>query len=157
MNEHGEFRELLLLAVAGVLRPDEQRRLEQHVAGCASCARELERMQSYGQTLRRLPSPATPAGLAERTEARVLRELARAHEGRWSEMVLAMLSLYAWTLTLTAWLLWKLFTGGWIAVVSPGFLQEATWWTGSTLLAWLTAAVAALALGGLRRTARRSI
>ncbi len=157
MNEHGEIRELLLLAVAGVLGPDEQRRVDQHVAGCASCARELETFRGYGQVLRRLPSPTAPAGLAERTEARVLRELAHAREGRWSEMVLAMLSLYAWTLTLTGWLLWKLFTGGWIAVVTPGFIHEATWWTGTTLLAWLTAAVAALALGGLRKTARRSV
>ena len=40
MSEHESIRELLSLAAAGVLAPDEQRRVELHAAVCDACRRQ---------------------------------------------------------------------------------------------------------------------
>jgi Putative zinc-finger len=157
MNDHERMRELLALAAAGALDIEEQRRLEQHAAECAICRRELEIWSGYAQALQRLPQPAAPAQLLERTRARVLGERAAAADRRWDELMLAALALFAWTVGITGWLLLRVFTGGALVFLGANLVKFGTWSAISTVLVWLTAAVAAIGLGRRRRELRRAL
>jgi anti-sigma factor RsiW len=156
VSEHASIRELLSLAAAGVLEPNEQRRVQQHVAVCDACRSELERWQGYSRELVRLPAPVAPKYLAERTCARILEQRAAAAERRWDDIVLGVLVLLGWTVSLVAWVVFRLFSGGMLSVVETSFVTILTWLGASTVFAWLTAAVAAVMLGG-RRSVRRMV
>jgi len=156
MSEHASIRELLSLAAAGVLEPDDERRVQQHVAVCDDCRRELEVWQSYSRELVRLPAPVAPKYLAERTRARILAQRAAAAERRWDDIVLVVLVLLGWTVSLVVWVMFRLFSGGMLSVVETSFVTILEWLGASTLFAWLTAAVAAVMLGS-RRVVRRMV
>jgi len=156
VSEHASIRELLSLAAAGVLDPDEQRRVEQHATVCDACRRELELWQGYSRELVRLPAPVAPKYLADRTRALVLEKRAAAAERRWDDIVLAVLVLLGWTVSLVVWVVFRLFTGGMLSVVESSFVTILEWLGASTLFAWLTAAVAAVMLGS-RRVVRRMV
>jgi len=147
MNSHKEIRELLLLAAAGVLEAGEDRSLRDHLAQCEACTRELRLLEAVSMELRLLPAPAAPAWLAERTCQRVREALEARAESRWDEAVVLFSMLLAWTFSLTLWFLYKLFTGGSTALLSPGFTQVLSYLAASTLLAWLTAGAAVVAVG----------
>jgi anti-sigma factor RsiW len=156
MSDHAAIRELLSLAAAGVLEPDDERRVQQHVAVCDACRRELEVWQGYSRELVRLPAPVAPKYLTERTRARVLEQRAAAAQRRWDDIVLAVLVLLGWTVSLVAWIVFRLFSGGMLSVVESSFVTILEWLGASTLFAWLTAAVAAVMLGS-RRSVRRMV
>jgi len=154
MNEHESMRELLALAACGALDAQEQRRLEEHVRECAECRREMEILAAYSDGLRRMPQPAVPANLVERTRARLAQQQAQAADRRWDAMMLGALALFAWTVGLTGWFVARIFTGGALVIMGANLLRFGTWSVVSTILVWLTAAVAALALGRRRRELR---
>jgi hypothetical protein len=157
MSEHESMLEMLALAAAGALDEGEQRRLEQHARECPICRRELEVWSAYTQGMRRLPQPAVPAQLMERTRARILRERAAAAERRWDDLMVAALALFAWTVGLSFWFLLRVFSGGALIVMGTNLVRLGTWSAISTVLVWLTAAAAALALGRRRRELRRAL
>jgi len=157
MSEHETIRELLPLAAGGVLDAQEQRRIEEHARECTDCRRELEIWAGYAQGLQQLPQPALPAQLMERTRARVCQERATAADQRWDELMLAALALFAWTVGLTFWFVLRIFTGGALVILGTNLVRFGTWSAISTVLVWLTAAVAVLALGKRRRELRRVI
>ena len=67
MPEHAVHPDLAAHALAG-LAPAEARAVEGHVAECAACRSELERMRGTAALLERAGPPVTvPAGLQERT------------------------------------------------------------------------------------------
>ena len=105
--------------------------------------------------LERLPTPQAPPELVERARARVRAELAAAAERRWDNAVLACLTLFAWTVALTAWAIARLLSGGFLIALDSRFMQTLIWLTGSTVLVWLTAGVAAVLLGHSRWVTRR--
>jgi anti-sigma factor RsiW len=157
MSEHESMKELLPLAACGALDAQEQRRLEEHARECAECRRELEVWGVYAEGLRQLPQPPLPANLMERTRARVGQERATAADRRWDELMLGALALFAWTVGLTFWFVLSIFTGGALVIMGANLVRFGTWSAVSTVLVWLTAAVAALALGKRRREFRRAI
>jgi predicted anti-sigma-YlaC factor YlaD len=157
MSEHDAIRELLPLAAGGALDAQEQRRIEEHARECAACRRELEIWAGYAQGLQHLPQPPLPAQLMERTRARVFQERATAADRRWDELMLAALALFAWTVGLTFWFVLRIFTGGALVILGTNLVRFGTWSAISTVLVWLTAAVAVLALGKRRRELRRVI
>ncbi|HTQ55751.1 MAG TPA: zf-HC2 domain-containing protein [Bryobacteraceae bacterium] len=157
MSEHDTIREWMPLAAGGALDPQQQRRLEEHARVCAECRRELEVWSGYAQGLRQLPQPGLPAQLVERTRARVWQDRATAADRRWDELMLAALALFAWTVGLTFWFVLRIFTGGALVIMGANLVRFGTWSAVSTLFVWLTAAVAALALGRRRRELRRAI
>jgi len=157
MSEHESVRELLALASAGALEAREQRRVEEHVRECAACRRELEIWSGYAQGLRQLPQPAVPAQLVERTRSRLVHEHAAAADRRWDALVLGALALFAWTVGLTFWFVARLLTGGELIVMGANLVRFGAWSAGSTVLVWLTAAVAAIALGKRRRELWRTL
>jgi len=61
----------------GELSVRDQRRVERHLGGCASCREELERLRLVGRAIEELPEPPdVPAGFAERVMARAVKRLA---------------------------------------------------------------------------------
>jgi Putative zinc-finger len=61
MHESPEYRqEQLSAALDGMLTTNEQAALDAHLAGCASCTRELEALRQVRMMLRALPQPAPP-------------------------------------------------------------------------------------------------
>jgi len=157
MSEHESMQALFALAAAGVLDAGEQRRLDEHARRCPECRRQLEIWSAYAEGLRQLPQPAVPAQLVERTRARVWQERAAAAGRRWDEWMLGILALFAWTVGLTFWFVLRIFTGGALVVMGANLVRFGTYSAVSTALVWLTAAVAALALGRRRRELRRSL
>lgn len=144
MNEHESVREMLALAAAGALGPDEIRRIEQHAQGCDLCRADLETWSAYAQGLRKLPQPSMPEGLVQRTQTRILQQRVEAAGRRRQELLLAALALFGWASGLPFWTLARALTGG----------SLLTWSLVSTVLVWVTAATAALMLGK-RREIRR--
>jgi hypothetical protein len=51
---------LIPLYYYGELAPEEEDRLETHLAGCAACARELERQRRFAAALDRVSAPVSP-------------------------------------------------------------------------------------------------
>ncbi|MCL6507452.1 MAG: cupin domain-containing protein [Bryobacteraceae bacterium] len=67
----GEFTELTALYALGALSPEEAHRLEEHLAGCEACRRQLCSMREVAALLaeglaRRSPSPELRAKLLDR-------------------------------------------------------------------------------------------
>jgi predicted anti-sigma-YlaC factor YlaD len=157
MSEHELMRELLALGAAESLDPEQQRRLDDHAGDCPECRHQLQVWSAYAEGLRRLPQPAAPSHLLERTRARVMQEQASAADRRWNDLMLGALALFAWTVGLSFWLLLRVFTGGALVIMGANLLRLGTWSALSTVLVWLTAAAAALALGRRRRELRRAL
>lgn len=157
MNGHAEIKELLALAAAGVLDAAGQRRVEDHARECPECRREFDIWSGYAQAMRQLPQPPAPAQLVERTRARVWQERATSADQRWDAMMLAALALFAWTVGLTGWFVLRILTGGALVVMGANLVRFGTYSAVSTVLVWMTAAVAALTLGRRRRELRRAL
>jgi len=157
VREHQSIRELLALGAAGALDPDEERRLRAHVAICEDCAAELRSWQVLAGELSALPVPQAPPPMVARTRARVEAAL-RAEAGRrWDDAVLACLALLAWTVNLATWAVWRLIAGGATGLAVIGLTESLMYLTVSTLVAWLTAGVAAVVAGQRRRAVGRSL
>jgi anti-sigma factor RsiW len=154
MTEHESIRAMLALAAAGVLGPEEGRRVEQHAQECELCRRDLETWSSYAQGLRKLPQPSAPEGLAHRTQARILRERAEVAGRRRYELFLAALAIFGWAAGWAFWTLVRAVTGGSLSVFGANLVSGFTWTFISAVLALMTGATAALMLGR-SRDARR--
>jgi hypothetical protein len=61
-----DARELLSDLVDGALTPDEQGRIEAHLAGCADCRKEHERLRATVALLQRMDRPRAPVGFVDR-------------------------------------------------------------------------------------------
>lgn len=155
MSEHDKIRELLALAAAGALEPDQMRKLEAHLAGCAECARELEGWNGLAGRLRRIPTPRPPVALVERTRARMVAVLAAEAERRWNVSLLMFAVLFAWTLTLAGWPIARLLSNGAASWLDLSFRQAWLGYAAYTAVGWVTAGVATVILGVRHRTSRR--
>src|SRR5262245_12363026 len=96
MNEHESIQEKLALAAAGTLDPAEYREIQQHTNQCELCGEELERWSLFTQGLRKLPQPSVPAGLIERTQARLLQAHHVAAARRAQSWTLGGLAFFGW-------------------------------------------------------------
>jgi hypothetical protein len=155
--QHSDAVEWVALAAGGALDGERQRRLEEHARACPVCRRELEIWNRYAHGLRQLPQPPVPAQLMERTRARLIQERAVTADRRWDALMLGALALFAWTVGLTFWFVARIVTGGELVIMGANLVRFGTWSAGSTVFVWLTAAVAALALGRRRRELRRAL
>ncbi len=156
MTDHEAIRNLLPLAAAGALEAPEEERVAGHAATCAACAAELERWRQLAGALRRLPTPVAPAGLVERTRARLERQIAAEAEHRWNYSVTAFLVLFCWTLTLASWPIVRLLAGGMLSWLDVSFTQSWYGLVGYTMLVWAVGAVAAVMLGLRQRQERKT-
>jgi hypothetical protein len=72
LHQVPEYRqEQLSAALDGMLAPDEQAMLDAHLAGCATCSRELEELRQVRRLLRAMPEPALPRSFLLPTEEAV--------------------------------------------------------------------------------------
>ena len=148
---------MLALAAAGVLEADEQSSKDDHLRDCESCRSELECWVRYAQAFRYLRPPALPKHLVERTRARILAERTAAADQRSEGLLLGALAAFAWIVGVTVWFLVRLFTVGATAVLEISITRVLIWGAGSTILVWLTAAVATLMLGSRRQELGRAL
>jgi anti-sigma factor RsiW len=73
LHESPEYRqEQLSAALDGMLAPEEQAALDAHLAGCETCARELEELRQVRMLLRAMPEPALPRSFLLPTEGEVI-------------------------------------------------------------------------------------
>lgn len=145
MNEHNEIRNLLALAAAGALEPDEQAKLDAHLRECDKCAAQLASFSNIATALGKLP-PAYPSlGLAARTRARVTAEIAERAERQRHHLLLALLICFGWVLTLATFFLGRHFASvlAQIVGVSP------TWFVDGFISYAFLSALASAALAGL--------
>lgn len=73
LHESPEYRrEQLSAALDGMLAPEEQSALDAHLAGCETCARELEELRQVRMLLRAMPEPALPRSFLLPTEGELV-------------------------------------------------------------------------------------
>jgi anti-sigma factor RsiW len=148
---------MLPLAAAGALGRAEISRVERHLAACSGCRRELEILRLYSRGLGELPQPIVPAGLLQRTKARLIQERDTAADHRRQGLVLGLLTVFSWSIAGVFWLLVRAVTGGVWEVLGANLADGVTWFSVSALLAWATAGVAAVVLGKRHKLARRPL
>jgi len=156
MDAHDKIRELLGLAVAGALGAEEEKRIEKHVASCASCAAELESWRALAGGLRRLPTPQPGKLVVERARAQFEMRLAEEIESRGQRRTMIFLLAFAWVVTLASWPLFRIFTGGLLVWFDPRFNQTWLVFAAFTGLLWATGGLAAVLLGRHRQQERRT-
>jgi anti-sigma factor RsiW len=155
LESHEKIRELLALAAAGALTPEEELLVARHRETCDECSAELERWDVLTGGLRRLPTPQPRATVVERARAQAETRLAEEIEHRWQRAVIIFLALYAWILTLVTWPIFRLITGALLTRFGPGFNHSWFLFAAFTILVWATGGVAAVLLARHRQQGRR--
>jgi len=144
MNTHESIRNMLALAAAGALSPQEQLTVEAHTRTCEICRRELDGWSVYAAGLQGLPQPAAPADLIARTQARILHEREAAAERRWNGLTLLSLSIFSWVVSVAFWLLVRELSGGMLVVLGTNLVNAGPWFFVTFAVASITAAATAL-------------
>lgn len=155
MDSHEQIRELLALAAAGALGPEEDLLVARHLESCDVCTAELERWRVLTGGLRRLPTPQPRAVVVERALAQAEMRFAEEIEHRWNRAVIIFLVLYAWILTAVSWPVFRLIVGGLLAQFEPGFNHSWFLFAAFTALMWTTGGVAAILLARHRQQERK--
>jgi anti-sigma factor RsiW len=151
----GHVRELLALAAAGALSPEERERLEAHRRDCAACAAEAAAWRALGEDLRALPAPKASRTLVARTVEAVEERLAERSERAWNRAALGFLVAFAWTLALVAWFVIDLVAGELTVRLARPIGATAAWYAAYLVAGWLSAGAAAALLGRGAREERR--
>ena len=145
MSAH--VRELLALAAAGALDPEDEKRVAAHLAQCGECAAEAAAWRRLTRELGRLPAPKASPRLVARTVQAVEERLAERAERAWNRAALGFLVAFAWTLAVVSWFVIDLVAGG-LAARLGGPVGPTAGWYGAYLVAgWLSAGAAAVLLG----------
>jgi len=155
MSEHDKIQELLALAAAGALSRAEEENVARHIRSCDGCSKELSLWQSLAGNIRRLPTPQPSAALVQRTLAQAEARMAEAAEYRWQRGVMAFVVTFAWAVTIVSWPIFRLVTGGLLALVDPRLNQTWLSFAGFTTLVWLGGGTAAVLLSLHQRRERR--
>lgn len=155
LESHEEIRELLALAAAGALGPEEDLLVARHLESCDECSAELERWRVVTGGLRRLPTPQPRAAVVERALAQAEIRLAEEREHRWHRAIMIFVVLYAWILTTVSWQVFRLITGGLLTRFQPGFNHSWLLFAAFMSLVWATGGVAAVLLARHRQQERR--
>jgi anti-sigma factor RsiW len=145
MSEHLE--ELLPLAAAGALEPDEAARLAAHLAACETCAGEAAAWQRLAEGLGRLPAARPSRALAARTREAVEVRLAERAERAWNRAALGFLVAFAWTLAVLSWLMFDFVAGGLALQLGRPVGPTAAWYGAYVAVGWLAAGATALLVG----------
>ena len=154
VNEHNKIREMLALAAADALEPNELELVMQHAQTCQQCSAEMEQWQHLSRGLRQLPTPQPSPNLVQRTCARAEARIIEEREHAWNRRVMISLVLFAWALTLTSWPIVRLVSGGFLSLFDSRLNQSWLGFAGFTSLVWLTGGIAAILLARYQRRER---
>lgn len=152
---HEKIRELLALAAAGALGPEEALLVARHRETCNECSAETERWGVLTGGLRRIPTPQPRAEVVERARAQAEARLSEEMEHRSQLAVIIFLILFAWILTVVTWPVFRLIAGGLLTRFDPGLNHMWFLFTAFTILGWATGGVAAILLARHRQQERR--
>ncbi len=155
LESHEKIRELLALAAAEAIGPEEELLVARHLETCDECSAELELWGVLTSGLRRLPTPQPKVAVVERARAQAETRLAEEIEHRWQRAVIIFLVLYAWILTVATWPIFRLITRGLLSRFDPGFNHSWLLFAAFTSLAWATGGVAAVLLARHSQQERR--
>lgn len=151
----GHVRELLALAAAGALPPEERGRVDAHLGECAACAAEAAAWRALGEELGALPAPRASRALVARTVEAVEERLAERSERAWNRAALGFLVAFAWTMAVVAWLVIDLVAGELTVRLARPVGATAAWYAAYLAAGWLSAGAAAVLLGrGAREEGR---
>jgi anti-sigma factor RsiW len=139
--------ELLALAAAGALDPEEAARLEGHLRECAACAAEAAAWRAVAGELGRLPAPKPSRALVARTMQAVEERMAEKSERAWNRAALGFLVAFAWTLAVLSWVIVDLVNGALALRLDRSVGSSAAWYAAYLVAGWLTAGAAAVLLG----------
>jgi anti-sigma factor RsiW len=139
--------DLLALAAAGALGPEEEARVEAHLPECAACTAEAAAWRGLAERLGQLPSPRPSRALVARTVEAVEARLAERSERAWNRAALGFLVAFAWTLAVLTWVIVDLVTGALALSVDRSVGSAAAWYAAYVVAGWMTAGAAAALLG----------
>ena len=111
-EEHQEIVSLLPLSAAGLLDAPEERRVREHIRGCAGCAAHLEELGGIAGALGSLPAAKPSPELVLRTQARVSAELEAAEDRRRGGVLALAGAVFGWISWLAIWGIYRAVTGG---------------------------------------------
>jgi anti-sigma factor RsiW len=134
-NHSEQVTALMSLALDGLLDAHEERELQQHLAGCATCMAEYEAMQQVSAWLGEAPMVGPPLGFAIRVERR-LEERARKQRRLFGGLAVVTSSLSLAGITVAT-----------VALVVLGLLAWQGFGTGPDLLGALPSVLAQVASG----------
>jgi anti-sigma factor RsiW len=154
MTDHDKIRDLLSLAAADALEPNEDRLVSEHLRSCADCAAQLEEWRLLAGGLRRLPTPQPRGVVVERARAMAQIRLAEQIEHKWNRAVMFGLITFAWVLTLMSWPVVKFISGGFLSMLDPRFSHTWVVFGVFTTLVWVAGGAAAVLLSMQQRRER---
>lgn len=154
MTDHDKIRDLLSLAAADALEPNEDRLVSEHLRSCTDCAAQLEEWRLLAGGLRRLPTPQPRGVVVERARAMAQIRLAEQIEHKWNRAVMFGLITFAWVLTLMSWPVVKFISGGFLSMLDPRFSHTWVVFGVFTTLVWVAGGAAAVLLSMQQRRER---
>jgi hypothetical protein len=143
----GHVTELLALAAANALEPNESEAVLAHLRECGSCSARQQAWRRVAETLQRLPQARPAPALVARTREAVAAQLAAHGERAWNNAALAFLIALAWTLAIFGWLVFQLLAGELALRFARPLGSPFAWYAAYLLLGWLAAGAAAVLLG----------
>ena len=154
MKEHNAIRELLGLAAAGILDPEEQQRIQDHLLQCDACREDFNDWMLLTDALRALPTPQASPELLLRT-----RRLVHAHQllvanNRGNLLLPCLLLAFSWISLLLNYRLMRLIT---ISLAKWIDISTAAFWITYIGVSWFAAAFAAGFLGRHLRQEEKTI
>jgi predicted anti-sigma-YlaC factor YlaD len=154
MTGHDKIRELLPLAAADALEPNEERLLAEHLRACSECAAEMESWRLLAGGLRRLSTPQPRGVIVERARALAQIRLTEHLEHKWNRAVMSGLIVFAWVLTLMSWPVVRFVSGGFLTMLDPRFSHTWMVFGVFTTLVWVGGGAAAVLLSMQQRRER---
>jgi len=139
MKEHGEVRDLLSLAAAGVLDSAEQGRVEDHVNRCEACRAELDGWIGLAAALEKLPTPQAPPDLVLQTRRLLERHSDVVIKRRETRLMPALVA-FSWAMMILNLGLVRLLDAPLTRLLA---ISSATLWVAYIGITWLTTAFAA--------------
>lgn len=155
MTEHEKIRELLGLAAAGALSPDDEQQVAVHLRTCEACVRDMESWQSIAGHLRRLPTPQPPAGLVQRARLLAEQRLLEETDYRWQRGVMVFVVVFSWVLMIVSWPIVRVVSGHFLELLGPQLNRTWISFVSFTALVWLAGGTAAVLLALRQRRERR--
>jgi predicted anti-sigma-YlaC factor YlaD len=144
MKRHNEIRELLGLAAAGILDPEEQQLIQDHLMHCDACRKDYNDWMMLAKALRELPTPQASPELLLRTRRLVQTHQQMAANNQGKLLFPCLLLAFSWISLFINYRLMRLID---ISLSKWMDISTAAFWITYIGVSWFAAAFAAGFLG----------